>query len=61
MIPIIGLIAGFAIGWRRAARRGGAAADKWQFAIAHGVGFALLAFAITLALLHMGVMPQTPY
>jgi len=61
MIPIISLIAGFAIGWRRAARRGGVTADKWQFAIAHGVGFALLAFAITLALLHLGVMPQTPY
>lgn len=61
MIPFISLIAGFTIGWRRAARRGGAAADKWQFAIAHGVGFALLAFGITLVLLHLGLMPPTPY
>ena len=61
MIPIIGLFIGFAIGWRRAARRGGAAADKWQFAIAHGVGFALLAFVITLVLVRTGVMPPAPY
>lgn len=61
MIPLIGLIVGFAIGWRRAGRRGGVTADKWQFAIAHGVGFALLAFAITLVLLHLGLMPPTPY
>lgn len=61
MIPIIGLIAGFAVGWRRAARRGGAAADKWQFAIAHGVGFALLAFFIALVLVRLGVMPPTPF
>lgn len=61
MIPIIGLIAGFATGWRRAARRGGVTADKWQFAIAHGVGFALLAFLITLILVRLGVMPPTPF
>lgn len=61
MIPIIGLIVGFAVGWRRAARRGGATADKWQFAIAHAVGFALLAFVITLALVRLGLMPPTPF
>ena len=61
MIPIIALFVGFFIGWRRAARRGGVTADKWQFAIAHGVGFALLAFIVTLVLLHLGLMPPTPY
>lgn len=61
MIPIIALIVGFGVGWRRAARRGGVSADKWQFGIAHGVGFALLAFIITLALVRLGLMPPTPF
>ncbi len=61
MIPLIALFAGFIFGWRRAARRGGVTADKWQFAIAHGVGFALIAFIVTLALVRMGLMPPTPY
>ena len=61
MIPIIALFAGFFIGWRRAASRGGVRADKWQFAIAHGVGFALIAFIITLVLVRMGLMPDAPY
>ena len=61
MIPIIALVVGFFIGWRRAARRGGATADKWQFGVAHGVGFALIAFIVTLALVRMGVMPDAPY
>ena len=30
------LVAGL-IGWRRAARRGGTTADRWQYAAAHGV------------------------
>ena len=61
MIPIIALIAGFITGWRRAARRGGASADKWQFAIAHAVGFGLLAFFVTLILVRLGLMPPTPF
>ncbi len=61
MIPIIALFAGFFIGWRRAARRDGGPADKWQFAIAHAVGFALLAFLITLILVRLGLMPPAPY
>jgi len=38
MIPALGLmvIAG-AIGWRRAASRGGNRADRWQYAAAHGI------------------------
>lgn len=61
MIPLIALIAGFAIGWRRAARRGGVTADKWQYAIGHGVGFGLLAFILTLIAVRVGVMPPTPF
>ncbi len=61
MIPIVGLVAGFAIGWRRAARRGCEQADKWQFAIAHAVGFALLAFFATLVLVRFGLMPPAPF
>lgn len=61
MIPIIALFAGFFTGWRRAARRGGEQADKWQFAIAHAVGFALLAFFATLVLVRFGLMPPAPF
>ena len=61
MIPLIALIAGFAIGWRRAARRGGTQADKWQFAIGHAVAFGLLAFLVTLIAVRLGVMPPTPF
>ena len=40
---LIAIAAGF-IGWRRAARRGGARADKIQYALAH----AIPAFLVTL-------------
>lgn len=61
MIPILAFIAGFALGWRRAARRGGGRADKWQYAFAHAVIFAVAAFAVSLILLNLGLLPAAPF
>lgn len=41
MIIVAAFLAGCAIGWMRARRRGGTAADKVQFALAHGIPAAL--------------------
>ena len=61
MITFIAFVVGFVWGWRSAVKKGGGTADKWQYAIGHAVGFALAAFIVTLILLHLGLMPPTPY
>ena len=61
MIPLIALIVGFAVGWRRAGRRGGGSADKGQYAIGHAIGFGLLAFLVTLVAVRLGVLPAAPF
>ncbi len=40
---------GAVIGWWRAQKRGGILLDKVQYAAAHGIAFALIAFIATLA------------
>lgn len=55
LLALIGFLAGFALGWRRAGRRGGAVADKLQFAIAHGVALALLGLIASVLMVNMGV------
>lgn len=47
-------IIGAVIGWRRAARRGGSAADKAQYALAHGIPAFLLGAIIVVILLRTG-------
>lgn len=54
MIVIAGLILGAAIGWRRAAKRGGTLADKLQYAAAHGMALAVLGIFLTLFIGRMG-------
>ena len=60
MIPLAALACGFGVGWLRAARRGGKTADKWQYAIGHAIGFAILAFFITLVLVRFHILPSFP-
>lgn len=60
MITWFGLFFGFALGWFRAARRGGRRADKWQYALAHAIMFALLAFVISLIALRFDLLPASP-
>lgn len=55
MLPIVTLVAGFAFGWFRAARRGGGTADRWQYAISHALAFGLLGFVISIFLIRSGL------
>ena len=43
-----------AIGWRRAARRGGTLADKLQYALAHGIPAFLAGVVAVILALRMG-------
>ncbi len=54
MIVLIALIAGFTLGWVRATRRGGTRADKWQYALAHAIPFALGGLALSILGLRLG-------
>lgn len=58
MLPIASLIFGFALGWVRAARRGGKTADRWQYAIAHALGFGLLGFLAAIVIVRIGLFAQ---
>lgn len=55
MLPLIALFIGAAIGWIRAARRGGETPDKAQYAVAHGLAFGLAAFAIGILITRSGL------
>lgn len=51
MIPaVILMVLAGALGWRRAAKRGGTTADRWQYAAAHGIpAFLVVLILMTLA------------
>ena len=48
MILPVAFVLGAALGWYRAARRGGNRLDKLQYAAAHGLAFMLLALILTI-------------
>ncbi|SNT76459.1 hypothetical protein [Paracoccus seriniphilus] len=47
MIVILALLIGMTVGWYRAARLGGVARDKVQYAAAFGLAFAMLGLFAT--------------
>jgi len=54
MLPLITLLAGFAIGWSRATRRGGNTKDKWQYAVGHAILGFLIGFALAIVVVRLG-------
>ena len=57
MVLIIAFIAGAALGWSRAARRGGSTPDRVQYALAHGFAGLVLAAVLALILGFFGLSP----
>ncbi|MEM8751494.1 MAG: hypothetical protein AAGF90_00820 [Pseudomonadota bacterium] len=57
MLPYLLAAVGFALGWTRAARRGGGRADKWQYAIGHAVALGLLGMLLATILIRFGLFP----
>lgn len=53
VIVLLSLVAA-AIGWRRAARRGGRTADRLQYAAAHGIPAFLIALVLAVAAANLG-------
>ena len=53
MVTILAFLLGAAIGFWRSTKRGGNTGDRIQWALAHGVIFALLAMIIITVLLHL--------
>ena len=56
MIFPLAFLAGAAIGWRRAARRGGDRLDRLQYAAAHGIALTLLVFALVVIGQNLGLL-----
>jgi hypothetical protein len=54
MLVAIAFLAGCAVGWMRAARRGGNLADRLQYAVAHGVPAALAVIVVYVVGLKVG-------
>lgn len=54
MIILAAFLLGCAVGWFRAARRGGTTADRVQFALAHGIPAALLGLVIVIVAVQTG-------
>ncbi|SFA39703.1 hypothetical protein SAMN04487972_101340 [Paracoccus halophilus] len=54
MIMIAAFILGAAVGWGRAAKRGGNRADKLQYALAHGMALAVLGLFLTVLVSRLG-------
>lgn len=54
VVAIIVGLAGAAMGWMRAARRGGGTADKAQYAAAHGVPAFLFTMILMVAAANLG-------
>lgn len=54
LIAIAFLVVGAAIGWVRAARRGGTLADRLQYAMAHGIPAFLVGVVLVVAGLNFG-------
>lgn len=57
MVLVLAFIAGFALGWRRAAARDGGRADKLQWGFAHGFAGVLLMAVAALILGFAGLSP----
>lgn len=53
MILPAAFVLGAFIGWRRATNRGGERLDKLQYAVAHGIGAALLALICVVIFGHL--------
>ncbi|HRW17015.1 MAG: hypothetical protein KDJ78_12600 [Rhodobacteraceae bacterium] len=56
MLLPIAFAFGMILGWQRATRRGGDRLDKWQYGIAHGIAFTLLALALTILARRVGLI-----
>lgn len=54
VLALISFAAFFALGWKRAERRGGNRADKIQMGFAHGIPGAVLGFAVSILLVNLG-------
>lgn len=48
MMILFAFAAGFAVGWFRAANRGGNRLDKLQYGAAHAIAFAILALVLVI-------------
>lgn len=57
MLIAIAFALGFAVGWFRAARRGGGLPDRIQYGLAHGIPAGLLVFAAVVIGARMGWLP----
>ena len=57
MLVFLAFAAGCALGWFRAAKRGGTAADKTQYALAHGIPAALVALVIVVIFARSAAIP----
>ena len=53
MLTLIAMPLGFAVGWWRAAKRGGQTLDKLQYAVAHMAFFAVVTMLGGLIALHI--------
>ncbi len=57
MLIGIAFVLGCALGWYRAARRGGAVPDRIQYALAHGIPAALITLVAVTVGARMGWLP----
>ena len=56
MLLALAFALGMAVGWQRAARRGGDRLDKLQYGTAHGIAFALAALALSVLAQRTGLI-----
>ena len=57
MLIGIAFVLGCALGWSRAARRGGEVPDRIQYALAHGIPAALITLVAVTVAARMGWLP----
>ena len=57
MLVLVALVLGCALGWTRAARRGGGTPDRIQYALAHGIPAALVTLVAVTIAARMGWLP----
>lgn len=56
MLLTLVFIAGFALGWQRAARRGGDRLDRLQYGAAHAIPLTLLTFVAWIIAVQVGIL-----
>jgi len=56
MVLAIAFVIGAAIGWQRAAHRGGDRLDRLQYSAAHGIAFTLLTLAAMILAGRLGLV-----